>query len=350
MELTAQVRAIVEEVRRELAPDPRLAVYEVAVVENEDGLTLVGATSEPAAAEALHRRVGVLEGGIPVRDELERLPGPALEGGEFALVRASAAPILAGPMVSDPIVSQTVFGHRLAVLRQRGRWLQCRSADGYIGWVHRGYVHRVSQVEASEWEMGTGGEQCFSLGAVLMGDREVLAQLPWGSRVVRDPDGSGRTPDGSRGVIDGEIVAATALPQRFPAMGERVVETAMRWIGAPYFWGGITPAGVDCSGLVQASFRTHGVELPRDSDQQARVGEEFDPGPDFGAARPGDLLFFAEDRDRITHVTLSAGGSRIVHSSLGNGGVRCNDLLGEMGFEQELRRLFVTARRVLPAD
>jgi hypothetical protein len=59
-------------------------------------------------------------------------------------------------------------------------------------------------------------------------------------------------------------------------------------------------------------------------------------------------LFFAEPGDRVSHVAISSGGSALVHSALGNGGVGCNDLLGKSAFERELRGLLQSARRVIP--
>ena len=116
----------------------------------------------------------------------------------------------------------------------------------------------------------------------------------------------------------------------------------------PYLWGGVTMGGVDCSGFVQALYRLHGHVIPRDSDQQSRTGEEVDPGDGFAGLRPGDLLFFAEEPGRCSHVTMSTGGSRIIHSSLGNGGVQRNDLAGRRAYERELRTLFIGARRIIP--
>jgi hypothetical protein len=347
MELIFRIRRMIDEVRREHARDPRLAVFEVEVVEEGGGLALVGETSEPAAAEALHRRIGVL-GGAPIRDEVERLPAGEAAERPYALVRSATAPFLASPLVSAPIVSQAVLGQRLAVIRCAGRWAHCRSEDGYLGWVHRGYLRRATEAEATEWEVGSGGELCVSLGALVRGeDDEVLAQLPWGARVVREGDGVVRLPDGGRGRAAGELIPAAELPARFPADGGAVAATAAEWVAAPYLWGGITPAGVDCSGLAQAVYRTHGILLPRDSDLQAMAGEPVDPGRAFSALLPGDLLFFAEEVRRVTHVALSLGGPRIIHASLGNGGVRRNDLLGGTRYEDGLRRLFVTARRVV---
>ncbi|HYW07318.1 MAG TPA: C40 family peptidase, partial [Longimicrobium sp.] len=118
-------------------------------------------------------------------------------------------------------------------------------------------------------------------------------------------------------------------------------------MGVPYLWGGVTMGGVDCSGFVQALYRLHGKTLPRDSDQQSRAGAHVDPGDDFSQLQPGDLLFFSEDAGRVTHVTMSTGGSRIIHSSLGNGGVARNDIMGRRNYERELRRIFLFARRIL---
>lgn len=344
-----RLRMVLREIRTQFAPDPRLAVFEVEAEVDGGTLVLVGATSEPAAAEALHREVAGLGPWAGVRDEVVRLP--EAEPGEqvHAVVTAAVAPVLGGPMIVETQVSQVVLGNHLLVLRRRGRWLQCRSPDGYIGWVHAGYVALVDESDARAWEVGTEGEAWISLGAELRDDAgEVVARLPWGARVVRESAEVVRLPDGRRGRPAGEMVSAALRPLRFPLEGDAVARTAARWLGAPYLWGGVTQGGVDCSGFVQALYRLHGLGIPRDSDQQSRSGTHVEPGEDFSAMRPGDLLFFAEEPGRCTHVVLSAGGSRIVHSSLGNGGVARNDLLGRLGYERELRRILLCARRMIP--
>lgn len=344
-----RVASVIDEVRREYAPDPRLAVFEIEIASVDRTLTLMGATSEPSAAEALHRRIALLDLAREVEDQVVRLPEHGARRAGHALVTAAVAPMLAGSLVSGVHVSQALLGHRLLVLREHGRWLQCRSADGYLGWVHRGYVHRVGEVEARRWEMAADGTACLAIDAQVLGEgEEIVARLPWGARFLLGHDGRAYLPGGESGTVVGEYVPLTEQEERFPQRGEDLVRTAARWLGAPYLWGGTTRTGVDCSGLAQSVYRTHGIEIPRDSDQQAEVGAPVDPGRDFSALRPGDLIFFAEDPGRVTHVTLSAGGSRILHSSLGNGGVRWNDLNGESPFERELRSIFVCARRLLP--
>jgi cell wall-associated NlpC family hydrolase len=324
-----------------------VAVFDVAVETRGEGLALVGVASEPAAVEALSRRVALLDLGFPLEDLVVRLPDVEPER-SHALVRVPVAPMLLEPRVAEPQISQAVLGSRLTVLRQYGRWYQCRSADGYLGWVHRGYLSLTDEAGARGWAMGSDAEVLFSLGAELRDEAgELLVRLPWGAHLLADGAGGARLPDGRHGVLAGEWAAAGERAARFPAEGCAVVRSALGWMGAPYLWGGITPAGVDCSGFVQVMMRLHGVDLPRDSDMQARTGELVDVGEDFEALLPGDLLFFAELGDRVTHVALSLGGPRVLHSSLGNGGVARNSLTGELEYERELRRIFVCARRVV---
>ena len=71
------------------------------------------------------------------------------------------------------------------------------------------------------------------------------------------------------------------------------------FLGAPYLWGGRTPWGVDCSGLVQMIFILMGIYLPRDAAQQAEEGDVVDL---LDLSEPGDLVFFDNDEGRIVHV------------------------------------------------
>lgn len=350
MDLIQRVEGIVAAVRAELAADPRTSIFEVDVLEEGETVVVVGVTSELEAAAALNERLGRMHPGRPVRVEVVRLPLEE-ERLTHALCVTSLAPMLWGPSIADLQVSQVVLGQRLLVYRRHGRWFQCRSEDGYLGWLHRGYLRLVEGAEARDWLMGTGGEPCMALEAVAIDeDGSRLAVLPWGARVVAREDGRVRLPDGREVRVDGELVRESERARRFPLDGERIVETAKAWMGTPYVWGGVTRAGVDCSGLVQVVFRTHGVELPRDSDQQALLGQPVDPGPDFGALRAGDLLYFAEEGPRISHVAISRGGGKVIHAAIGNGGVSLNDLNGGSAFEQEMRSLFVCARRIVGGE
>jgi cell wall-associated NlpC family hydrolase len=149
-------------------------------------------------------------------------------------------------------------------------------------------------------------------------------------------------------VKSGEVIDATRLPERFPLDPEAVTRTAQEFfVGTSYLWGGVTPWGADCSGLVQSVFALHGLQLPRDAWQQAETGR--DAGPDIGELRPADVLFFSDRPDRrITHVGIALGDCRMVHLALGRGGYAIERLDDRRdAYVDRLRDRFITARRMI---
>jgi cell wall-associated NlpC family hydrolase len=114
------------------------------------------------------------------------------------------------------------------------------------------------------------------------------------------------------------------------AVAARVLETADKYVGVPYVWGGNTPqSGFDCSGFTRYVFAKQGIQLPRTSREQARVGQGIPV--DFGALLPGDILLFAEPNEDISHVAIYVGDGRIIHASSVARAVSYLDLGGDRG-------------------
>lgn len=91
--------------------------------------------------------------------------------------------------------------------------------------------------------------------------------------------------------------------------GDRAVAIALDQVGAPYRYGGSSPKGFDCSGLVQYSYLAAGVNVPRTTGQLWSAARAVD-GND---VRPGDLLFFSIE-GKMSHVGLYVGDGRFVHA------------------------------------
>jgi gamma-D-glutamyl-L-lysine dipeptidyl-peptidase len=343
----SEIRRVARQVRADFVPDPRVEVFEVRTRRGDGPIAVRGATTIAAAERAFRQRLD--EAGVEARIEITILPDPDLAPRCEALVRAPVAPVYRRPALSATQITQYVMGARVSLLSARGRFFRVRGEDAHVGWVHRGYLTRGELPWALAWEQGGQGQPVVSLGAEVQDQAEhIFARLPWGARVIQQAGGRIHLPDGRAGTLArGEVVAVDRLWDRFPARGESIARTARRWSGAPYLWGGITPHGVDCSGLVQSVFWIHGIAMPRDSDMQAHVGAAIDPGPDFHDLRPGDLVFFAE-RERVNHVAIALGGSQIIHASASNGIVDVNDLVGDSPVDSFLRRILAGARRVLP--
>lgn len=114
-------------------------------------------------------------------------------------------------------------------------------------------------------------------------------------------------------------------------------ETAVSMLGKPYRYGGYSPSGFDCSGLVFYSFRRAGVELPRDTRSMRSAGREISRS----ALSRGDLVFFDQEGKKSSHVGIYLGNGKFVHAPSSGGHVRI-DRLDEPYWE----RHFNEARRI----
>ena len=127
------------------------------------------------------------------------------------------------------------------------------------------------------------------------------------------------------------------VPRVSNAQAEEVAQTARGMLGKPYRYGGNTPAGFDCSGLVNYSYARVGVALPRDTSglrQQSRMVP-------VRSLRPGDLVFFDQEGRKASHVGIYLGDGRFVHAPSSGGRVRTDALDADYW-----NRHFVEGRRI----
>jgi hypothetical protein len=100
-------------------------------------------------------------------------------------------------------------------------------------------------------------------------------------------------------------MAGTYANDQGYGLGAQAIALAARYIGVPYVWGGTSPKGFDCSGLVQFVYKNLGIKLPRTSEEQAKIGITVA----YKDAQPGDLLIYTYSTT-ADHVGLYAGNGQ----------------------------------------
>lgn len=120
------------------------------------------------------------------------------------------------------------------------------------------------------------------------------------------------------------------------SIARKAAETALSLIGTPYRFGGETPSGFDCSGLVRYSYRRAGLNVPRTTyglRQRTHPVSSRD-------IRKGDLVFFTQLGKKYSHVGISIGGGRFVHAPSSGKHVRIDSLA-----DRYWKKHFLSARR-----
>ena len=120
-------------------------------------------------------------------------------------------------------------------------------------------------------------------------------------------------------------------------LASKIINTAKKYIGVPYKWGGTTPKGFDCSGYVQYVFNKHGIELLRTSKEQYTMGYKVSKSN----LKAGDLVFFNTSGKGVSHVGIYIGDGLFIHSGTTKG-VVIAELFGDYW-----SNLYLGARRVL---
>jgi cell wall-associated NlpC family hydrolase len=206
-----------------------------------------------------------------------------------------AAPVRREASVDAEQLDQLLFGERFDVAEMRDgfAWGQA-SRDGYVGWVEAAALsaplidatHRVTALRTyafAEPSIKAPARGPFSLNALVT--------------VTEVVDGLARA-EGAGWIALGHLTAA----------GSAFVEpadTAERFLGTPYLWGGRDSLGIDCSGLVQQALYAAGRACPRDSDQQSGLGNALP----LEAADRGDLVFWPG------HVGMMLDPQRLLHAN-----------------------------------
>jgi cell wall-associated NlpC family hydrolase len=282
---------------------------------------------------AIDRRIVAARADLAARGLEGVVEAPRYVDGTATRVVASRASMRGRPDAAASMTSELVLGEDFTVYELADGWAWGQAAhDDYVGYVDAAALAPASgpapthRLVARQSHLYPGGDL----------KRPPRLELPMGARL------SVHETRGRWAHVGDDFWVPLPHVAPLDARAPDHVASALSLVGAPYLWGGRTPFGLDCSGLVQLVLALAGVRAPRDSDQQAAgLGMAV---PDGEALRRGDLVFFPG------HVSIMVDAETTVHANAFAMAVSVEplaDLVARVAAEIGPDRVPVTARRRL---
>lgn len=247
----------------------------------------------------------------------------------FGIADLSIVPMRSEKSERSEMVSQVLFGELYEVIEAEEKWVYIRLLhDGYEGWIDRKMYMPVTDEYAARYsaEEPMLTTEVFNI---------VVKEGDYGNKLVVAGSVFPFLDAGSRKMQIGEdtyTLVSKLKDVGIDSLRDLIIGYALMYYNTPYLWGGRTPYGIDCSGLVQMVYRMAGMNLPRDASLQVAEGQDFSFVEE---ALPGDLAFFGDETGAITHVGIIWEQNRIIHAS---GRVRVDKLDHQGIFNEDLKR------------
>jgi hypothetical protein len=223
-----------------------------------------------------------------------------------AICLLSVVPVRETIEHSSEMVTQLLFGELCLIDDQYQDWYKIRvQFDNYEGWVDKKQLRLIDEKTYNQILNQPVKTYVNAVVAFVRSkDGEIAVCL--GSSLPLFENGKFQIGDEVWTFEGGEDYSCS---RQTP---ERLGFWALKYIRSPYLWGGRSPFGIDCSGLMQNVFRMCGYSLPRNASQQAELGQVVSFVEE---AKVGDLLFFDNPDGQITHVGLFIGNNQVIHAS-----------------------------------
>jgi gamma-D-glutamyl-L-lysine dipeptidyl-peptidase len=228
----------------------------------------------------------------------------------FGICDLAIVPLRLEPNDRSEMTSQVLFGEHFKVLEQTHKWSRIEMGfDGYNGWIDNKQFRIISETEYDTLN-DTPPVMNADLIEYITSPNNSLMPIPLGAALTFLGIPS----------LNTESLAFEGLKTSGVTSKQSLIQTAYMYLNAPYLWGGKTPFGIDCSGMVQMVYKLNGYNLLRDASQQSTQGEALSF---IEESEPGDLAFFDNEEGRIIHVGIIMEDNYIIH---GHGKVRIDRL------------------------
>ncbi len=315
----------VDAIHNIVAPDKRVAVFQIEAYQQGDTFILKGETDNARALQML--RDSLTANAISVIDSVTVLPSAELGDKTWGIINISVANLRSNPKHSAELATQATLGTIVKVLKKEVDWYYIQTPDKYLSWVDEGGITLFNEQTTKNWKATdkiiytntyghayTGPDKEEVISDLVAGN--VLAVLKYADKfyIVRFPDGRQAYVSREESEIYRNWLAGLGNSP------EALVTTSKRFMGAPYLWGGTSTKGMDCSGFTKTVYFLNGMIIPRDASQQAHTGKQIDETGAFSELEAGDLLFFGRKetdstKEKVVHVGMWIGNNEFIHAS-----------------------------------
>lgn len=216
---------------------------------------------------------------------------------QYGICNLGIIPMRLEPADVSEMVSQVLYGEHFKILERRKKWSRIRlDFDGYEGWIDNKQYLEITEEQFLDLQKKPQKLVKELVDFITYGEHQLMP-VPLGSSL-----------NGLE--ILNHQYDGLFTDQVYPK--ERLIQTALLFLNAPYLWGGKTNFGIDCSGFTQMVYKLNGYKLLRDASLQATQGESLSF---IEESEPGDLAFFDNEEGRITHVGIIMKDNYIIHAS-----------------------------------
>jgi len=237
----------------------------------------------------------------------------------------SVVPVRSGPSDIAEQVSQLLFGELFQVTETFDSWMKIMTvSDSYEGWIDKKQCCFLTDDEFSSMNSNNTAVVTDVVQLICNKTLNLFFPVVMGSSLPAIA-GNTLTIAGNEYIFESDYTGSQKK-----ITGTVITEYARQYLNAPYFWGGRSPFGIDCSGLTQMVMKLCGIHIARDAAQQAVQGKNIDF---ISEAMPGDLAFFENSENNIIHTGIILFNQKIIHAS---GKVRIDEIDHEGIFNNEL--------------
>jgi hypothetical protein len=275
----------------------------------DQGMLILSGESERLEFSALLEEIFRQLGFARVQNRIEPVPDPARLPEPFGVVTAPHVPTWSRPDLGGMGMDEALYGEPVYLLKELPNAWLLKTFSGYWGYAAK---TGIRQINKPEFLQRLNAPFVTLARAMEMAD----TWAPTGARLALRRWGTGlscgvRLPDGRSAEVPKRWLVR---PERHQVV-RKVLAQARKYLSAPYRLGGKNAQeGIDCSGLVQMSFRAAGINLPRDACQQYLGGHLILPCA-AEALQPGDALFFIGMNGQVDHTALYIGHGRAIHAT-----------------------------------